>query len=335
MGRGRIALALLLSTAAVGGIAAVATRTPEAGRFTLPAEVALLPPQSSFVAGVDVQRLVASPAYQRFRRESPPGVDMWAEIEKRTGVRPERDVTSVVMASDSTGSGLTVVLGRFERGKVEAALGAMSGIAAREHGQRKIWASSAQAGGKEHAVAVVDDGLLLMGSTREVEAGLERRDTKAPGLIGNAPLLTLTARVEPGATFWMCGDQGGMAAAGNLAPQAAGWTLPQVKTFVVSGDIDPELRATLVAETADETAAKSVADMVRTVMGLVAMQGAQRPELRELTSGIQVTQQGAEVRIAARIAHDTLAKLQARPRPTPRPSAPAESQPPARPAVKK
>ena len=336
MGRGRIALALVLSTAAVGGVAAVATRAPEPARFSLPPAAALLPPKASFVAGVDVQRLVASPAYQRFRRESAPtGVDMWAEIEKRTGVRPERDVDALVMASDSAGSGLTAVVGRFERAKVEGALGAMSGISAREHGQRKIWASETRAAGKDHAVAVVDDGLLLMGSLGEVEAGLERRETKAAGLTSNAALLALASRVEPGSTFWMCGDQGAMSAAGNLAPQAAGWTLPQVKAFVVSGAIDPEVRADIVAETGDDAAAKNVAEMVRTLIGLVSMQGGQRPELKELTSGIQVTQQGPEVRIAARIAHDTLAKLQARPRPTPKPEAPAENAPPARPAVKK
>ena len=308
MRRGQAVLLSLAFPAVLGG--ALLARSPEPSRFELPVQAALLPADASFVMGVDLERLVASEAYRRFRaRAVPSGEAFWAELSRRTGLEPERDLTRLVTASNGNGAGLTVVLGRFEQKALEASLAAAPEVKVRERGIRKIWSSAPRPGQKDYSVAVLEDGVLILGAPADVEAGLDRRAGKGPGLTANAALMALVGRVEPGATFWVCGDQGVMSAAGNLAPQAAGWTIPSVKSVVVSGGVDPELRASIIAGTADEPAAKGVADMVRMLVGLLAVQGAKRPELQELSSGIQVAQQGAEVRIAARATYETLEKL--------------------------
>jgi hypothetical protein len=63
------------------------------------------------------------------------------------------------------------------------------------------------------------------------------------------------------------------------------------------------------------------------------MGAGQKPELKELTSGIQVAQEGTEVRLSAKVSHDTLSRLQAPARPTPE-TTPA-SRPAPRPTAKK
>ena len=320
MSRGRLIL-FSASFLTVLGLAAKAALPPAPAPFALPAQASVLPPKASFVAGVDFQRLVASTAYQRFKRESTitGREDAMAEMQKRTGLDPERDIRSFIVASDSAGSSLSLVLGSFERAKVETALGATAGFSSREHAGRKIWKSDAStAGQKDYAAAVLGDGALILGTSAEVEAGLDRQSSKAAGLTTNAGMLALLARVEPGATFWLAGDQGLASAAGSLAPQATGM-VPSMKSLVMSGDLDPEIRASIIAEAADDTAARNMAEMVRAVIGMVGMQAAQRPELRELTSGIQIAQQGPEVKISARVSHDTLSRLQARPTPSPAP----------------
>jgi hypothetical protein len=305
---------LPLGLAAAG---ALGVRGPSA-TFTLPPQAAILPKDASAVMGVDVPRLVASEAYRRFRDHGfPEGAAPWAELTRRTGLDLERDLTSIVAGSSGDGASILLVLGRFERGKLEKALADAPGVQSVEHGPRRVFTWEPRAGRSETAIAVVEDGVLLAGPRRDVEMALDRKAEGGDGVTANRGLMALTARVDPSAAFWICGDQEVMSAAGSLAPQAAGWTVPSITSLVVSGVLDREVRASVVATTADPAAAKGVADMARALLGLLAMQAAQRPELQELASGIEIRQEGAEVRIAAHVSVDTLEKLPATPRPTP------------------
>jgi len=317
---------LSFSLLAALGYGAVAALPPPPAPVALPPQASILPPKASFVAGIDFQRLVASAAYQRFKRESATSTrtDAMAEMEKRTGLDPERDISTFIVASDAAGASLSLIIGKFDKAKVETALGATAGISTSEWKGRKIWKSDPSViGQKDYAIALLGDGALILGTSAEVEAGLDRQAAKGPGLTGNTAMQALLGRIEPGATFWLAGDAGLNTAAGALAPQAAGM-MPSTKSLIITGDLDPDVRVAIIAEAADDMAAKNMADMVRALIGMVSMQAAQRPELKELTSGIQISQQGPEVRISARVSHDTLARLQAAtptPAPTPRPAA--------------
>jgi hypothetical protein len=328
--RSAVFVVSLSSLASLGVMAAVPPPPP----FALPPQASILPAKASFVAGIDFQRLMASTAYQRFKREATSASqgqkDALAEMEKRTGLNPERDIHMFIVASDSAGASLSLVLGQFERAKVDAALGATAGMSSREHAGRKIWKSDASAvGQKDYAAAVLGDGALIMGTSADVEAGLDRQTSKAPGLTGNTTMAALLARIEPGATFWLAGDQGLASAAGAIAPQSAGM-MPSMKSLVMSGELDPDVRASIIAEAADDTGAKNMADTVRALIAMVAMGATQKPELSDLVSGIRISQQGPEVRLSARVSHDTLARLQVRPTPSPTPASRPAPRPPAK-----
>jgi hypothetical protein len=120
--------------------------------------------------------------------------------------------------------------------------------------------------------------------------------------------MALLGRVKPGSTFWMVGDQTLLA---NLprsipAPGGSGGSslqLPAVRTLLATGDLDPQVALDITAETADEPAAKNLADVVRGLTALAALQGNQKPELKELASAVSVTTEANEVHVSARIPH--------------------------------
>ena len=335
----RARLAILLSSAAVAaGVAGtMAARTAEPPHGPLPKQAALLPPDASFVLGVDLRRLVESPLYTRFnggpleqRKQS------WVDLERLTGLNAERDLTHLIAAGSgrSDDSGLALLLGPFERSKIEAALGKDKAVAAtsREHAGRKLWMLEPRAGQKPQAMSVLDDGVIAAGSPVEVEAAIDRQKARGPGLTENATLTALAAKIDPSATFWMCGDQGLLSTVSGSSAKTAGWTIPAIKTFVASGTLDPDVAATILAQTADDGSAKNVTDLLRGLLVMLTMQAGEQQGLKDLASGIAIEQQGTEVKIGARFSYDTLARLAPpRPEPTPTPlptRAPAVNKPP-------
>jgi hypothetical protein len=337
--RRRTALVVSLLLAAVVGAALLAPRTAATTRATLlPPEAALLPPDASFVLGLDLARFLASPFYLRYGAAAArptPGApatpfDPWADLAKRAGLKPERDLRQIIAAGDGSPNGtvIGVLLGKFEASPLEKALGQTAGIRRREHKEGTIWIvpASPGAGKTDTGFAVVDDGVAVAGPPDAVGLALERRARKSNGLLGNAALMALVERAQPNATFWLCGDSSTLAAATNAVPGAGGISLPALKSFVVSGDLIPDVSALIIGEAADEQSAKNVADMAQGILALVAMQGAQKPELRDLATGLTIAAEGPQVKIGARLKYDTLEKLMATPTarlptpPTPRPT---------------
>jgi hypothetical protein len=120
--------------------------------------------------------------------------------------------------------------------------------------------------------------------------------------------MALLGRVKPGSTFWMVGDQSLLANLPRSLPAPGGGDgaslqLPAVRTLLVTGDLDPQVALEITAETADEGAAKNLADVVRGLVALAALQANQKPELKELASALSVTTEATQVHVSARIPH--------------------------------
>jgi hypothetical protein len=322
MSRGRVLAVSSVILALAGVVAALAVRSDGPVRPSLPQQAAALPAEATFIMGVDVPRFMASPFYRQLGGGPMPARrEAWQQLQRWTGLDPERDLTQMIVAGSGSGrdaAGLALILGRFARKTVETTLAAAGGPTSQEHGGLRIWTlpTSGGAADKPACLALVEDGVAIAGPAADVEAAIDRRAAKTPGLSPEGRLAGLMQRLEPGATFWMVGDQG-LVSAVSGAGAAGGWTIPSIRTLVVSGFLDPDVRATILADTPDAAEAKKVADMLRGLMGLAAMQAARRPEIQDLTSGVDIGQQDAVVKIGVRVGYDTLAKLQATPRPSP------------------
>jgi hypothetical protein len=287
----------------------------------LPAEGLVLPADTRFVVGLDVRRLVQSELYATSAGRRSMRPEAFAELEARTGLNPERDLDQVVIAGGpSAGAGrqqpgLVLVSGRFDRYKLSRAIETSGkGVTWKDHQGTTVYMF--REGGKgADAAAFLDDDTLVFGSQAAVEGTIASRAGGKTPLKTNAPLMGLLERVKPGSTFWMVGDQSLLSNLPQSIPgpdgsDSASLQLPAVRNLIVTGDLDPQVAVEATAETADEAAAKNLADVVRGLLALAALQGNQKPELKELASAVNVSTEVNQVHVNARIPHALFESLQ-------------------------
>ena len=294
----------------------------------LPVEGLALPAQTRFVAGLDVKRLQASPFYQRFaERGGPARLEALEELRQKTGLDPVRDVDQLVVAGGQGGDGgdeaIVLMLGSFDRDELASTIEQRpGGVTRQDHmgtavylfeGSRDGGAGMTRSHGPA-ALAFLGERSLVIGSRPTVEATIANRAEGTESVKSNVALMGLLESVRPGSTFWLVGDKSvlarlptSLAAPGGLG--GSGFELPALESLVVTGGLDPVLSIQVTAEAADEAAATKLADLVRGFTALLALQASQRPELRELASGISVTTEATRVHLSARVPHEVLESL--------------------------
>jgi hypothetical protein len=114
----------------------------------------------------------------------------------------------------------------------------------------------------------------------------------------------------------MVGDQSLLRNLPNAIPAPGGqggstsMTLPNLQSLLVTGDLEQAVSLSVTGETTDEAAAKHLADVVRGFTALIALQAAQKPELADLGSAINVSTEGRLVLLRARFPYELLDALQ-------------------------
>jgi hypothetical protein len=302
----------------VGALAALGVLVLEPARAAvgpLPGEGLSLPADARFVAGFDVKRLTESPFYKKYAQKGG-RPDAFADVEARIGLNPERDLDQVLVAGQdgNTGTGVAMVLGRFDRTKLmrmvearkdEVTWKALSGtnVYLFKEGSRRA-----------AALAFLDDRTLVIGTQAGVEATVASHTSGAAGLKGNKALLGLLEQVKPGSAFWMVGDQSLLKNLPNAIPAPQGGsgsvTLPNLQSLLVTGDLESAVSVSVTGETTDEAAAKNLADIVRGFAAFMVMQAAQKPELKDLGSAIKVSTEGRRVLLSARFPYEMLDALE-------------------------
>lgn len=313
---------LILTAAAISVLgvgAAFSTRltgTARAAIGPVPPEALALPADSSVLMGFDVHALTASDFYAKFGKEGEPGhVEALAELEKKTGLNPARDIDSVVIAmkaaptTDKTKHGpesaIVFVTGRFDAARLESTI-PESGRATKE--RRDGVTIYREATGKSNgAVALLDAGILVAGDAASVEAFLANRQS-GHGVRDSKELVSLLESVEPGSTFWAVGGPSVLsrATAGVGGPAA---NLPSVKQVVAYGHLDPEVGVTATAEAADAKSATKIADVLRGFSAMLSLQAGQKAELAQIADSISVATEDDKVHVKATITHELLNSL--------------------------
>ncbi len=297
------------------GLVLAAARLQAAG----PVPAGFDPPEGTRVlAGFDLQAFLASPLYARLERD---GKGLSADLQRlrdETGLDLERDVDQAVFAGSRPGDGaehmLVHVSGRFDRYALGRSI---------EKKGRATWRSVAgntlyllsESKGSGGALAFLGDHAVVLGSRADVEALLEGRGGR------RSPLLDVAADVPSSAAFWLAADgelarsmsPGGSSPAPGQPAGPGAFALPPLRSILVSGDLDPQLRLEVRAEAMDEAAARNLADAVRGLVALASMQAAQRPGLQKLASGIQVASQGTRATLKVAIPWELLDELDQKP----------------------
>jgi|CXWL01.1.fsa_nt_gi hypothetical protein len=317
---------LILSAAAVSvlgigfAFSTQLTGTARAAVGPVPPEALALPADSSIVMGFDVRALTNSQFYARFGQEGQPGrVEALEEIERKTGLNPERDIDTVVVAIRAKANGtkaegdhkhgsdnaLVFVTGRFDAARLEASIPA-SGKATQE--RRDGVTIYREATGKSTGVvALLDAGILVAGDAASVESFLTNRQT-GHGLRDSKELVALLERVEPGSTFWAVGGPSVLSRMTSEVGGAAA-NLPAIKQVVAYGHLDPEVGMTATAEAADAKSAAKIADVLRGFSAMLSLQAGQKAELAQIADSISVATEDDKVHVKATITHDLIDSL--------------------------
>jgi hypothetical protein len=315
------ALAVVILGAAAG-LGVLVLSPAQAAVGPLPAEALLLPADVRFVGGFDVKRFVASPFYARFASAKASRPETFRELEQKTGLNPERDLDQVIVAGRGPGSagddgGLAVVLGRFDRARINRLIETeRKGVTSKDLRGTALYLFN-EGESRAKAIAFLDDRTLVLGSQAAVEAAVVARAEGQHPLKANKTILALLETVRPGSTFWAVGDQSLLSNMPKNVPapggQGATLTLPGLKSLTVSGDVDPVVSFELIGRAEDETAAKSLGDVVRGFVALASLQANQRPEFKELAAAISVTNDADSVRVNARVPYELIDALQKKP----------------------
>jgi hypothetical protein len=311
----RSRLVVFVSMVVVGlgvaaGLSALYLDPARAAVGPVPAEGLVLPADARFVMGVDVKRLTASPFYKKQAALRP---DAFRDLEARTGVDPERDVETLLVAGVAQDQGLALFVGNFDRARLART------IETEKKGQ-VTWKDvqgttvylfhEGQKGAG--AAAFLDDRRLVVGSAAAVEVAVAAKVQGGVGLKANAAISALLERVKPGSTFWMVGDQTLLSNLPKSVPMGGGEsnvTLPALKSLVVTGDLDPVVSVAITGDATDEASAKSLADVVRGFVAIMSMQGGQKPELKQLASAVSVTTEANHVQLNARVPYELIDAL--------------------------
>lgn len=290
----------------------------------LPGAALALPADARFVMGIDVKRFTSSPFYRKYAASKMAmRPDAFRDLEEKTGVNPERDVETIVIAgrdgAAGKDSGVVLVIGDFDQSKLGRAIETESKgkVTWKKHEGISVYLFNEATQGAG-AAAFLDDHTLVLGTASAVESTITSRTNGGQPLRSNTALIALVEKIKPGSTFWMVGDQSLLKNLPKAVP-APGATaegggqslnLPALKSLMVTGDLDPLVAVEVTGETADEAAARNLADIVRGFTALAALQANQRPELKELSSAISVTTEASRVRVNARLPYELLEALQ-------------------------
>lgn len=295
------------------------TGTARAAVGPVPPEALALPADSSMVMGFDVRALTSSQFYARFGQEGEPGrVEALEEIERKTGLNPERDIDSVVVAvraqsaAPAEGKGrndnaLVFVTGRFDAARLEASIPAAGKVSQERRDGVTIYREAT--GKSSGVVALLDAGILVAGDSTAVETFLNNRKT-GHGIRDSKELVALLERVEPGSTFWAVGGPSVLSRMTSEVGGAAA-NLPAIKQVVAYGHLDPEVGMTATAEAADAKSATKIADVLRGFSAMLSLQAGQKAELAQIADSISVATEDDKVHVKATITHDLIDSLKA------------------------
>jgi hypothetical protein len=234
----------------------------------------MVPTDAQVVAGLDVGKLKNSPLGQYLLTQLSAQESHLQGLEAMTGFNPRRDVMEIVSAARGPNqkSGVVLLRGNFDKGKILGLLTANGQTLNLYQGVEML----ANPNGRD-AVALVDNSLVVLGSSDNVKAVLDRRGS---GAAMDAALNAKIDRLSGAFDAWMV----------TTLPVAdlAGAVPDRNASGILKGDVWKKIRqasggmkfGSMVemsgeAEATSAQDATALADVVRFLVSMVQMQAPQ------------------------------------------------------------
>ena len=297
--------------------------------------LALLPPNSTSLVGVDVARLKQTPVYRHIEEESRrSGGSKRNDLEEfvaKTGFDPRQDVDEMLVASyedpsqqDSDSQFVAVARGRFNLSSLKGELRARGatvetykgfeifGPENRPSRSRRPGSSREEQG----RFTFLDEKTALAGTRSAVLAAIDRKLSGGPSLLANTALLGRAQNISGSNQVWAVSDRPGQVITRAIprkhAPQGSNFarifSSMQNSTFALDLMNGVDLRAAGLCKTTQD--AKALADAARGIVALGRLSASQNePELMAVFDNIQVDDRDTELNISVRIDLPTFEKL--------------------------
>ena len=282
--------------AAVATCLVLAACQPMADRGLLRIDSALeslVPADTVFVAGANLEAIRDTPIYQKLLSRTPlPQLD---EFSRRTGLDPRKDLAQVLSCSNGK-QNLLLARGRFNTAAIEEHLHANGAPGAPYKGHTLY-------GGENASVLLLNSSIAMIGPAAELHAILDH-GSQGRGL--PPPLRDLLKTLPPGDQVYAA-LTGGLTGLNFTPPEnsnlaTAVQALRTVDRAVLGLDVRSGFHLGVEVYCKTDRDAKFVHDMVRGVVGLGRLNTPDsHPELLKLYDSIQVTQDQARAAVKADI----------------------------------
>lgn len=253
--------------------------------FLDPQLAALVPPDTTLIAGTRVEHLVNTPLYKKYLAGG--RISIVEHMGHATGIDPEKKLWNLLYVSNGRKS---FVLGR---GKFADEL--MAPDYSKPGVRRMAYKKMTLFGDEQRALLLVNSSTIAVGETDVLRSLVDQR----PTITGLPPRLAALVKDVPYQTqFWgaYAGGPVDIPFTGNL--QNVNKVLGMIGQGIFYFDLVQGVNGTIRGDARSEQDAREVHDALAGFIGLGRMMAPKsRPELARLFDGIHTTQEGARVTI--------------------------------------
>lgn len=265
-----------------------------------PALEALIPADTVFIVGGNIDAIRETPVYQKLLSRVPlPQLD---EFTRQTGLDPRKDLSQILSCSNGK-TGLLMARGKFNIPDLEARLQARGA-------PRFAYKNQSLFGSERLAFHFLNATTALVGPAAALRSTLDR----GPGS-GLPPALGVLMRGIPSDDQIWAALTGGIQSLSLSVPENSNLaqvmgSLKSIDTAVIGMDLHSGIALTAEVVCKTDGDAKFVHDMLKGVVGIGRLNTPDNhPELLQLYDAIQVTAQKNQAKVTAKIPADLADKF--------------------------
>ena len=275
-----------------------------------------IPSDFQFVAGINLQRIAASPLFLKLRQEQPQaariGNDL-ARFTEQTGIDPFRDITYVVLAGRADGTAkresLIIVSGAFDKSRITDIIRTKaSAIEMDYRGTPLMLIPEPKDSTVKNGMVFLAEREIAIGNLASIKSALDTRAGDKNDILSNATISSLLGGIDLNEMLWFAGNA---ADALKIAPMQAPPALNASSVQGIAGtlNISENLAGKIIATAIDANAATKMADVFRGIIALGQLSEKQNPDLSLLLSTFTVTQNASQISLSFNIPGELLKRL--------------------------
>ena len=272
-----------------------------------PVELRYVPADATGVAYANVRDIMNSEFRQKLQQALPTGQGK-DEFLQKTGIDIERDIESVVAAStaagDPTQSGILLIRGSFDEGRIETLLRSHNGTVEDYMGKRLLVGP----GPEEMALVFPESGLAMFGRSAAVKRALDT-STSHQDVTGNSEMMRLIGQIDGGGnTAWAVGSLDAVTNSPSVPAQVKD-QMPGIRYIAVAAHVNGGVTGLLRAEAKDDKAATDLRAVVNGAIAAGHLVGGTDAKFAGFLSSLQVTGSGKDVAVTFSMPSEMLAMI--------------------------